>query len=148
MYLSSCISISPATHKQTLTLNVTTKIENADYSRKKQKAALAGSSVKVAARDVVATYKVMVFMVFAPCSHLVYTGLCWMIWGVPRAVLFFFFAPVVVFLGIKGTENLFRLVKSIRPLLLQLTNPKHGAKLVGMRNALKESVRKTVEVGV
>jgi glycerol-3-phosphate O-acyltransferase/dihydroxyacetone phosphate acyltransferase len=117
-------------------------------ARKQAAEAVKKSSVKKKGRDVMATWKVLVAMVFWPLLHLVYTSLVYVLYGEVRAVVFFFFMPFVSYLGLKAQENFMRLFRSIKPLALMLNNPKLAEELVELRETCREKVVHVVdEVG-
>jgi glycerol-3-phosphate O-acyltransferase/dihydroxyacetone phosphate acyltransferase len=101
-------------------------------SKKKAKAALAGSSVKIQGKDVMATWKIMVAMFFAPVLYFFYTAitalLVWQdrlggrvpewvpIWAVFVAGFIFF--PTITFAALRFGEVGMDILKSLRPLAL------------------------------
>ena len=110
---------------------VATKI----ISRQKAKTALAGSTVKIRGRDVMATWKILVALGFAPMLYHFYSILlvikCWhdRLWGhvpewVPLWVVYFAVWPVMVgitFAALRFGEVGVDIFKSLRPLLLCLS---------------------------
>lgn len=115
-------------------------------SIKKSKEALAASSVKIKARDVVATWKILVSLALAPALNVVYTiiGTYWMhknnIGGripdwVPLWFVFLFqiiLFPSACFAALRFGEIGMDIFKSIRPLVLSL-NPSSSNTLVKLR---------------
>lgn len=109
---------------------VATKI----ISRKKAKTALAGSTVKIRGRDVMATWKILVALGFAPMLYHFYSILLvvktWhdRLWGhvpgwVPLWVVYFAVWPLMVaitFAALRFGEVGVDIFKSLRPLLLCL----------------------------
>lgn len=105
-------------------------------SREKAKEALAASAVKVKARDVVATWKILVSLALAPALNLTYTIIAtawtyhnrvrgwvpiWIpLWLVAIGGIFFF--PAICFAALRIGEIGMDILKSLRPLLLSL-NP-------------------------
>eukprot|EP00948_MAST-09A_sp_MAST-9A-sp1_P003953 g3953.t1 len=114
-------------------------------SRKKQKEALAKSNVKIHARDVMATWKILTAVVFVPIIHLTYTLMVAIIFGWAPSALYFFWMPFIAALSLKGTENLFRVQKSFRPLLLSLFQPRWAEKMWVKRQELAIKVRAVVK---
>lgn len=115
-------------------------------SIKKSKEALAASTVKIQARDVVATWKLLVSMALAPALYATYTiALCFWtrynrfqgivpsyvpIWVV--AIASFIVMPMVTFAALRFGEIGMDIAKSLRPLVLCL-NPSSGNTLVKLR---------------
>lgn len=144
-------------------------------SVKKQRKALAGSSVKLQARDVVGTWKMLVALGLAPALYVWYTGVmtAWLVYcrrggaycdnapwwlqattWVPDAVPLRLFVPAffmlmvgVTFAGLRIGEVGIDVVKSLPPLLVAL-NPMSLGSLVLLRErrkALAREVRDVVE---
>lgn len=115
-------------------------------SIKKSKEALAASSVKIKARDVVATWKILVSLALAPAFNVVYTiiGTYWAhknrVGGrVPEWVPLWFLVlfqiilfPSACFAALRFGEIGMDILKSIRPLVLSL-NPNSSNTLVKLR---------------
>ncbi|KAL1588769.1 hypothetical protein WHR41_02575 [Cladosporium halotolerans] len=115
-------------------------------SIKKSKEALAASSVKIKARDVVATWKIMVSLALAPALNIIYTiiGSYWTyknrVGGrVPEYVPMWFVIlfqiilfPSACFAALRFGEIGMDIFKSIRPLVLSL-NPTSSNTLVKLR---------------
>ena len=101
-------------------------------SRQKAKTALAGSTVKIQGRDVMATWKLLVSLAFAPVLYNLYTSLLaykvyqdrlwgrvpdWVpIWAVFLAGWIFF--PAITFAALRFGEVGMDILKSLRPLVL------------------------------
>ncbi|KAF2171812.1 hypothetical protein M409DRAFT_63379 [Zasmidium cellare ATCC 36951] len=115
-------------------------------SRQKAKEALAASTVKVKARDVVATWKILVSLALAPALDIFYTIflLSWT-WSnrirglVPEWIPLWFtaifgliFFPALCFGALRFGEIGMDIFKSLRPLVLSL-NPTQGNTLVKLR---------------
>ncbi|KAF1812218.1 CTR1 suppressor protein, partial [Eremomyces bilateralis CBS 781.70] len=115
-------------------------------SIKKSKEALAASTVKIQARDVIATWKLLVSLAFAPLLYNFYTILL-AIWTyrtriggrvpdwVPLWMTFLFgyiFFPAITYAALRFGEVGMDVFKSLRPLLLAL-NPTAGNVLVKLR---------------
>lgn len=115
-------------------------------SIKKSKEALAASSVKIKARDVVATWKILVSLALAPALNIVYTviGTYWThknrvggrvpewapLWFVMLFQIILF--PAACFAALRFGEIGMDIFKSIRPLVLSL-NPTSSNTLVQLR---------------
>lgn len=128
-------------------------------SRYKAKEALAASTVKVKARDVVATWKILVALALAPLLLVIYTIILtiwtyhnrvngWMpdwisLWQVPIFGLFFF--PAICFAALRFGEIGMDIVKSLRPLLLSL-NPTSSNVLVKLRKKREELQERINEI--
>ena len=129
-------------------------------SRQKAKEALAASTVKIRARDVVATWKVLVSLALAPALDIVYTTVLvswaysnriggrlpnWVpLWIVAISGLIWF--PVVCFAALRFGEIGMDIFKSLRPLFLSL-NPSQSNTLVKLRHRrewLQEKVNEII----
>lgn len=101
-------------------------------SRQKAKTALAASSVKIQGKDVMATWKILVSMGFAPVLYNLYTSLLAFkvyqdrLWGhvpdwVPIWLVFlagWIFFPSITFAALRFGEVGMDIVKSLRPLVM------------------------------
>eukprot|EP00301_Raphidiophrys_heterophryoidea_P023482 c7354_g3_i1.p1 GENE.c7354_g3_i1~~c7354_g3_i1.p1 ORF type:complete len:618 (-),score=145.97 c7354_g3_i1:266-2119(-) len=114
-------------------------------SSKKAHEAVRESSVKVAGRDVVATWKVLIGMVMVPIVHILYSCIAFSFGGESLAVVYFFFAPFVCALGIKCTENGLRVWRSVGVLLLALFDRDAGHRLSDERERLSSHVIELVQ---
>ena len=115
-------------------------------SNVKAKEALKASTVKVQARDVITTWKILVAMALAPSLYSLYTMLItWMtyrnrVWGympdwVPLWAVILFgycFFPAITFAALRFGEVGMDIFKSLRPLMLSL-NPSSANTLVKLR---------------
>ncbi|KAI5362029.1 Putative phospholipid/glycerol acyltransferase [Septoria linicola] len=115
-------------------------------SIKKAREALAASSVKVKARDVVATWKILVSLALTPALDIFYTVFAsvwtyknhirgwvpaWVpVWLVAISSLIFF--PAICFAALRVGEIGMDILKSLRPLLLSV-NPTSSNTLVRLR---------------
>lgn len=125
-------------------------------SIRKAKEALAASTVKIQARDVVATWKLLVSMALAPTLYTYYTVILtfWTYYNrvqgfVPHwvslwlvVVFGYIFFPGLSFAALRFGEIGMDIAKSLRPLLLSL-NPSSGNTLVKLR---KKRVELATEV--
>ncbi len=128
-------------------------------SIKKSREALAASTVKLQGRDVMATWKLLVAMAFAPTLYATYTILLtwwtyknrvqgympdwvplWMI--VAFGVVFF---PSITFAALRIGETGMDIVKSLRPLILSL-NPTSSNTLVKLRHKRETLSREVTDV--
>jgi glycerol-3-phosphate O-acyltransferase/dihydroxyacetone phosphate acyltransferase len=116
-------------------------------SIQKSKEALAASTVKIQARDVVATWKLLVSMAFAPLLYTFYVILLviWTYksrcrgympesvpyWAIP--IIGYTVFPVITFAALRFGEIGMDIAKSLRPLFLCL-NPASGNSLVKLQN--------------
>ncbi|KAL8921515.1 MAG: hypothetical protein Q9208_005669 [Pyrenodesmia sp. 3 TL-2023] len=128
-------------------------------SIKKSKEALAASTVKLEGRDVVATWKLLVAMGFAPLLYVFYTVL--LTWWTYRnrvqgympawvplwlVVAFGFgFFPAITFAALRFGETGMDILKSLRPLVLSL-NPTSANTLSKLREKRKELSAEVTEV--
>lgn len=121
-------------------------------SQRKQEEALAGSSVKIAARDVLATWKILVALVGTPTlygfysfilfSYLYYQGyqhsfsLSLGVWVI---------LPFVQYACVLLLESSVDIYRSLKPLYLSLSNPDGAAELRKMRESLSETITQFVD---
>lgn len=129
-------------------------------SRRKSKEALAASTVKIRARDVVATWKILVSLALGPALDLVYTivGTYWTysdrvggrvptwipLWLIFLLQIILF--PAICFAALRFGEIGMDILKSLRPLILCL-NPTSSNTLVRLRARraqLQEDITKIV----
>jgi glycerol-3-phosphate O-acyltransferase/dihydroxyacetone phosphate acyltransferase len=109
---------------------------------------LAGSAVKLAARDVLATWKVIVALVFTPLLYGFYSTLLFgylytqhtLQQSLGWSVLFFLFQPFFAYLGIRLVETGLELFKSLQPLILAVFEPDAALNLRNMRSRLANDV--------
>ena len=130
-------------------------------SIKKAKEALAGSSVKIQARDVLATWKLLVAMVVTPIIYIFYAILgtylafrfklgpdyireeC-SIFTIPAITLILL--PTVTYSALRFGEVGMDIYKSLRPLLLAMTNGEVLEELQDRREALAEQISYIINV--
>lgn len=106
-------------------------------SKRKAREALAGSSVKIQARDVLATWKLLVAMVCAPLLYIFYAILGtyvahryeigpqfirhdWGLWTIPAITMVLL--PMVTYSALRFGEVGVDIYKSLRPLMIGMTN--------------------------
>lgn len=127
-------------------------------SIRKAREALAASSVKIQARDVVATWKLLVAMALAPALYTVYTILLtywtyrnringrmpdWVpLWAVVCFGYSFF--PTITFAALRFGEIGMDIVKSLRPLLLSLS-PRSQNTFYKLRKQREELVQQVTD---
>ena len=128
-------------------------------SRQKAKTALAGSSVKIQGRDVMATWKIMVAMAFAPVLYNFYTSLLAYkvyqdrLWGhvpnwVPIWLVFiagWIFFPAITFAALRFGEIGMDIFKSLRPLVMCI-NPSSNYNIVHLRDRRAELSKQVTDV--
>ncbi|KAI8065261.1 hypothetical protein BC940DRAFT_241574 [Gongronella butleri] len=123
-------------------------------SQKKQKEALASSSVKVAARDVLASWKVIIALIVTPVIYGIYSFIVFMsLWRVYErdaktslmyACLSFVIQPFFAYTGIRLVETGLDLLKSLQPLIIAVCEPDAAAGLRLMREKLSDDVTRFV----
>jgi hypothetical protein len=116
-----------------------------NVSRREAAKALSKSSVKIAGRDVVATWKLMVSVSITPVLHVVYALVFGTLWGATAGTAYFFFGPLLVGLAVLAIERGSSLFRSIRILFVAMYNPKVGDTLVLTRSKLQHDVRQLVK---
>ena len=128
-------------------------------SIRKSREALAASTVKIQARDVVATWKILVAMAFAPALYTWYNMLfaIWKrynqingllpLWVPTWAVVAFgtIFFPMITYAALRFGEIGMDIAKSLRPLLLCLI-PSSGNSLVKLRQRREALVNEVTQV--
>ncbi|MBW0505626.1 hypothetical protein O181_045341 [Austropuccinia psidii MF-1] len=124
-------------------------------SRKKAKEALAASTVKIAGRDVLATWKVLVSLGLAPPLYITYVAIAISLglkYNVPRKYIawtplaMLLALPSIGYSALKFGEVGMDVYKSLRPLLLSLNgNQKQLERVRKMRNSLQEELHSVIE---
>ncbi|KAG0180564.1 hypothetical protein DFQ28_001726 [Apophysomyces sp. BC1034] len=120
-------------------------------SQKKQKEALAGSSVKIAARDVIATWKVLVTLIVAPALYGLYSCLLFaylrihchdqsLFQSFSLSFITWLVQPFLQYFGVRLLENGLDIYKSLKPLVMAMSNPDGAAELRTMREQLSEHI--------
>lgn len=120
-------------------LILTRRISKAEAAK-----ALKESSVKVAGRDVIATWKVLVACVLVPVMHFIYTGLAWLIFGRTTSVIYFWCMPMISGTSILATENYVALFTQTHTLMMTLINPDKAKHLSELREGLQRRIRSIV----
>ncbi|KAG8835870.1 hypothetical protein FRC17_000420 [Serendipita sp. 399] len=125
-------------------------------SRQKAKEALAASTVKVAGKDVLATWKVLVSLGAAPILYSFYAVLATVVavkagapmkWRIWTPFLTIAGLPIVGYFALKFGEAGMDVLKSLRPLVISLIpmQDKQLDKLKEMRRELQKEVSETIE---
>ncbi|KAK0709694.1 hypothetical protein B0T26DRAFT_653463 [Lasiosphaeria miniovina] len=128
-------------------------------SRQKAKTALAGSSVKIEGKDVMATWKLLVAMAFAPVLYNFYTSLLAYkvyqdrLWGrvpewVPIWMVFltgWIVFPAITFAALRFGEVGMDILKSLRPLVMCI-NPSSSYNIHQLRERRAELSAQVTEV--
>ncbi|KAL8964213.1 MAG: hypothetical protein Q9183_004613, partial [Haloplaca sp. 2 TL-2023] len=128
-------------------------------SIKKSREALAASTVKLEGRDVVATWKLLVALAFAPLLYVFYAVVLaywtyrnrvqgympdWVpLWLVVTASFVFF--PIITFAALRFGETGMDILKSLRPLVLSL-NPTSANTLFKLRRKRKQLSAEVTDV--
>ncbi|PLW09230.1 hypothetical protein PCANC_22696 [Puccinia coronata f. sp. avenae] len=124
-------------------------------SRKKAREALAASSVKIAGRDVLATWKVLVSLGLAPPLYIIYVAVAiWLavkndfsrkyVMWIPMGMLFAL--PSIGYSALKFGEVGMDVYKSLRPLLLSLLGDQNQLERVRkMRSELQAELHSVIE---
>lgn len=134
-------------------------IAGKSISIKKSREALAASTVKIQARDVMATWKLLVSMALAPVLYTWYTAIL-TYWtyrnringlipdGVPLIAIVAFgyiFFPAITFMALRFGEVGMDIAKSMRPLILSLS-PSSSNTMVRLREKRERLVEQVTEV--
>jgi len=118
---------------------------------KKAAEAKRDSSVKIAGRDVMATWKVMVASALLPLCFIIYPAVAafvgyWMEWGALRTWFWFaLFQLPIMYGAVRFIEVGFDIFRSLKPLLMSLRHKAKGRNLRQERTELKECIRKLVD---
>ncbi|KAG2173946.1 hypothetical protein INT44_000059, partial [Umbelopsis vinacea] len=124
-------------------------------SQIKQKEALANSSVKIAARDVLATWKILVALVAAPllfgcysllATYYLHTHYAHLSIGhlILIGLALWIGQPILYFSVLRLTENGIDIYKSLGPVFLAVSNPSAAENLRAMRKKLSDDVTEFV----
>ncbi|KAL0139217.1 hypothetical protein V8B55DRAFT_1521962 [Mucor lusitanicus] len=121
-------------------------------SQKKQEEALAGSSVKIAARDVLATWKILVALVGMPALYSFYSFLLFVYLyhhgyahSFGFSLLVWVALPFIQYFCVLVLENSIDIYKSLNPLFMSLSNPDGAAELRRMRDNLSDTITAFVD---
>lgn len=117
------------------------------YSNKKKREALANSLVKIKANDVVATWKILIGMGFAPLLYIFYSciGLYWFrdYHNINKFILFwviYISGATVTYSALIFGDTGMDIFKSIRPIYLSLVSPEVLKQLKNERRELKAKI--------
>lgn len=122
------------------------------YSKRKARAALANSTVKIKANDVIATWKILISMGIAPLVYSFYASIgTWYCnkyktfedWNVSLIfvwIILYMFGVMVTYAALLTGEQGMDLFKSIRPLYLSITSGSSVKDLKKLRNELSEEI--------
>ncbi|KAH3668316.1 hypothetical protein OGAPHI_002070 [Ogataea philodendri] len=123
-------------------------------SEKKRVEALAGSTVKIQARDVIATWKILVSIGFAPLLYVFYSALGTVLikryWELSERsaitifCLFYLFSAMITYSALIFGDKGMDLFKSIRPLWLALVNKQGLSKLRAKRRELSLEITEVI----
>lgn len=122
-------------------------------SEKKRKEALAGSTVKIEARDVIATWKILVSMGLAPLLYTSYSVLgsyllrkYWdsSLSAIGAFVVFYALSATVTYSALVFGDRGNDLIRSIRPLWLMLVDNQGFARLQEQRSMLAKGITEAV----
>lgn len=114
-------------------------------SAHKARVAAKRSKVKIAGRDLIATWKVLVSLVLVPLLHAIYTSMLYLFVGSSASIVYFFFMPFVSMIAIRSTEMSYKLWAGLKPLIYSISKQDAGLQLVATRRATKEEVLKVVK---
>jgi glycerol-3-phosphate O-acyltransferase/dihydroxyacetone phosphate acyltransferase len=134
-----------------LILNAPVIVMARTISRKKAQEALAASTVKIAANDVLATWKVLVALALVPLCFVIYPIIAALLgyfkgWGALRTWAYFaLLQPVAMYGSVRFVEIGLALLRSLRPLFFAVTKKGDHNELQEMRITLKQEIRSLVE---
>ncbi|KAI7905642.1 uncharacterized protein BX663DRAFT_500453 [Cokeromyces recurvatus] len=121
-------------------------------SQKKQEEALAGSFVKIAGRDVLATWKILVTLVGIPILYGFYSFLLFVyLWfngykhPFSLSLLVWVALPFIQYICVLVLERSIDIYMSLNPLFMSLFNPLGFAELCSTRELLSENITKFVD---
>ena len=119
------------------------------YAEYKRKKALSRSKVKIHARDVVMSEKIIFSIVMVPTLWFIYGGSLVLFTNLdgPTIALAYFLMPVFSYVGVMSTESGLIDLKDLRPHVMRLrpSTRKRIQRLPGIRKELKKDLRKFVE---
>lgn len=123
-------------------------------STRKQKAALAGSVVKIKGNDVVATWKILVSLVIAPIFYSFYATigvfvtrnyLTFQIGNIKLWILLYCFNVLITYSALLAGEQGLDIFKSLRPLYLSLIDGSSIKELKDLRSELTDEITDIVD---
>ncbi|KAI9472236.1 MAG: hypothetical protein EXX96DRAFT_489544 [Benjaminiella poitrasii] len=135
-----------------LVINSPLIITSLVISQKKQEEALAGSSVKIAARDVLATWKILVVLIGMPALYGFYSILLFIYLHThgyqhpfSLSLLVWVVLPFIQYICVLVLERSIDIFKSLNPLFLSLVNPGGFSELRKMREILSDTITTFVD---
>ncbi|KAH8548115.1 hypothetical protein BGW37DRAFT_431484 [Umbelopsis sp. PMI_123] len=125
-------------------------------SHRKQKIALAGSSVKILGKDVVATWKIIVACFATPTLYAAYSLLYFVYLGrqylamsrrrrTIKALISWAIQPILHYTLMRCGETGIATYRSIKPLFLAITDPNASKRIKDMRAGLSKSITEFVQ---
>ncbi|CAE7657983.1 unnamed protein product [Symbiodinium pilosum] len=132
-----------------LMFNVPLMLLSNRFASVEQQKSLKSSSVKLAARDVVMSYKVIYVLTFVPVLYVIYGLLLWVFtdWCLTSRILILLSLPLFAFWGMKASEQGVRAYVDIMPLFRRLVLPEDRREqdlLPARRAQLQRHVHKLV----
>jgi len=130
-------------------LNIPIIVVTRSISHKKASEALKASTVKVAAKDVLASWKVITSLSLVPLTLVVYPTLAALVgYALGRSPLAFWgnFAvlqPVMMWAGVRATETGMHIIRSLKPLFLAVTDAS-GGELAAIREVRLLRAKRTL----
>lgn len=122
-------------------------------SNNKQRLALKNSMVKIKGNDVVATWKILISLVFAPIFYIIYASIgTFLIYEYELSqmnlfatwCLLYCFNVLITYSALITGEQGMDIFKSIRPLILSLTDGSSIKQLKNYRNELSEEITEVI----
>jgi glycerol-3-phosphate O-acyltransferase/dihydroxyacetone phosphate acyltransferase len=110
------------------------------FSENERVKALKTSTVKITGRDVLATYKVLISLVFTPVLHVCYTAIVWRLVSERTAVVYMFFSPFVCWGAVRCAESSKLAYREAWAILSVMLKPTNLTQLREHRKAIKEGV--------
>jgi glycerol-3-phosphate O-acyltransferase/dihydroxyacetone phosphate acyltransferase len=110
------------------------------FSENERVKALKTSTVKITGRDVLATYKVLISLVFTPVLHVAYTAVVWRLISERTAVIYMFFSPFVCWGAVRCAESSKLAYREAWAILSLMLKPTNLTQLRAQRKAIKEGV--------
>eukprot|EP01062_Namystynia_karyoxenos_P012399 TRINITY_DN14450_c0_g1_i1.p1 TRINITY_DN14450_c0_g1~~TRINITY_DN14450_c0_g1_i1.p1 ORF type:complete len:628 (+),score=177.32 TRINITY_DN14450_c0_g1_i1:83-1966(+) len=111
----------------------------------KAQEAVRKSTVKLAGRDVLATWKLLVSFVMLPVMHILYTSLACIAYGTTGGIAYFFFSPFLGGFTVIAFEQVANRVREARVLLWDLWQSEDGQWLAEFREAIQQQTHKVIE---
>jgi len=115
------------------------------YSNRKAREACQKSAVKIRGRDLLATWKILLAIIFLPLLHGFYTFIVFWKFDHRWATLYFYVMPAICTINFKTEENIVRLIRSLRPLYMFIRGKGTAKQLVDMRETCVREVGACVD---